>query len=54
MAGFDKMCEITGEHEGWDMAYYKHNLIQVSPKQRILFRGQSHTLFIMKPELYLE
>lgn len=52
MAGIEKVCEYSGEYPGGDMYRYKHNLIQIMPKCRKLFRGAKHTLYIFKPEKY--
>jgi len=48
MAGIEKICEYSGEYPGWPMYGYKHNLIQVMPKYRELFKGQPSILFIKK------
>lgn len=44
MAGFEKICEFSGEHCGFDMYSWKRNLIQVAPVYRRLFRGCDHVL----------
>lgn len=52
MAGIEKVCEYSGEHSGWKMYEYKHNLIQVMPMYRPLFKGQEHTLYIWPTDLH--
>ena len=54
MAGVEKCCEYSNEYPGYLMYGYKHNLIQIMPKYRKLFRGKDHTLYIFKPKLKWE
>jgi len=52
MAGIEKICEVTGECCGWPMYGWKTDLIQVMPKCRCVFKGQSAELFFFTdPEL---
>lgn len=44
MAGIEKVCEFSGEYPGWEMKEYKHNLIQIMPKYRKLFKKKKAKL----------
>lgn len=50
MAGIEKICELTGDYEGYDMYASKRNSIQVLNKYKKTFRGAKATLIILKPE----
>ena len=53
MAGIEKICEYSGEYIGPAMYSYKHNLIQIAPQYRKLFRGVEHTFIVYdNPELH--
>lgn len=51
MAAIEKICEFSGDYEGWIMWKHKRNHIQVLSKYRDNFRGAEHTLHVFKPEL---
>lgn len=44
MAGFEKICELTGVHYGNEMYDFKRNHIQIASQHRKLFRHADHTL----------
>jgi hypothetical protein len=48
MAGIEKVDEVSGEYCGWEMYGYKRDHIQVSPKNRKLFKHQPAILVIFK------
>lgn len=52
MAGIEKVCEFSGDYEGWNMYAYKRNHIQVHPRYRKRFRGATHTLFLTGKKPY--
>ena len=52
MAGIDKICEFSGDYEGWDMYPDKRDHIQVLRQYRHKFKKAKHTLFIAKGSLY--
>lgn len=52
MAGFDKVCELTGEYIGSDMHGYSHNHIQVQPSVRKLFRGATAIIYVQPDGKY--
>lgn len=51
MAAIEKICELSGEYEGYLMWKQKRNHIQVLAKYRKQFRNAEHILHIFKPEL---
>lgn len=46
MAGIEKVCELSGEYEGWKMYSQKRDSIQVLNKYKKNFRGAKHELII--------
>ena len=54
MAGIEKMCEIDGDHCGWDMYNWKHNQLQIKPEYRKLFRGDKGKLVFEFQKYLLE
>jgi hypothetical protein len=50
MAGIEKICEYSDVYVGPEMYKYKHNLIQVLPEYRKLFRGQYHEFRVVSEE----
>lgn len=52
MSGFEKLCEFSGEHCGWNMHHIKHNHIQILPKFRKNFRHAEARLVIRDVKAY--
>ena len=52
MAGIEKMCQLSGEHGGWDMHTLKFNSLQVLPKHLPIFKDENALIiFCCQPEL---
>lgn len=51
MAGIEKVCEVDGDHCGWDMYGWKRNSLQVKPEHRPLFKGKEATVYVHSSEL---
>ena len=50
MAGIEKVCEFSGDYDGWLMYGYKHNRIQVNPEYRKLFKGLGFKFYRFLPD----
>ena len=48
MAAIEKICEYSGDYDGWVMYRWKHAHIQIKPKYRKLFAGAKHTLHVFE------
>lgn len=54
MAGFEKVCDLTGEFASSEMYRYKRNHIQIIPQYRSRFKGHKAVLNFSDTEYLLQ